>query len=292
MSELGLDARFLRKIERLAVVAKSVQRGLAPGGRRAHRAGAGLELVDHREYVPGDDLRRVDWNAFGRLERPLTRLYQADEDLPLHLLVDTSASMAVGPPSKLRLACQTAAALAYVGLAALDEVAVHPLTDTLGESLGPTRGKGQIHSILRGLARLHPAGRTDLKASIEAFLARQRRSGVVVVLSDFLVSTYAEAIDRLRYARFRPVLVQIISPEEEDPPLERDVIIVDAETGLEQELTVTPAVRNAYDQRLRAHKSQFLAFCRSRALPCFQVSSALPFESLVLRMFRARGLLA
>jgi uncharacterized protein (DUF58 family) len=291
--DLGLDERFLRKIERLAVVAKSVQRGLPPGARRARRAGAGLELADHREYTPGDDLRRLDWNVFGRLERPLIRLYEEDEDLPLHLLVDTSASMATGHPSKLRLACQTAAALAYVGLAGLDQVAVHCLTDSLGEGLGPLRGKGQVHAILRALGGVRAVGLTDLRACVQGFLARRRRRGVVVLLSDFLVpGGYAEAVDRLRYARFQPILVQITAPEEERPELKSEVLLVDAETGLEQELTITAAVRAAYERRLRAQKADLLAYCRRRALPCFQVSSATPFESLVLTMFRTRGLLA
>jgi uncharacterized protein (DUF58 family) len=290
---VAFDEIFLRKLERLIVVSKSVMRGQTRGERTVRRTGTGLEFADHRDYVPGDDLRRLDWNLYGRLERPLVRLYDEDEDLPFYLLVDTSASMATGTPPKLRLALEAAAALAYVGLAALDRVALHPLTDALGEGLGPLRGKSQAHAVLAHLAALRPGGRTDLGAAVARFLGRHRRRGVVVLLSDFFDPRgYEEAVDRLRYGRFEPVLVQITAPEEEAPRLRSDVVLVDAETGLERELTVTPAVRAAYERNLRAHKEGLDRFCRRRAIPCFQVLSSLPFETLVLRIFRSRGVLA
>jgi uncharacterized protein (DUF58 family) len=286
------DEVFLRKLERLAIVSKRVARGLAHGERRTRRSGAGLEFADHRAYTPGDDLRRLDWNLFGRLERPLLRLFDEDEELPLHLLVDTSASMGFGTPTKLRLAVEIAAALAYVGLANLERVAVHALAETLGDGLGPQRGKAQVQPVFAFLAALSAHARTNLRAAIDRFVARHSRRGIAVLLSDcFDPAGSEEAIDRLRASRFLPVIVQITAPEEHAPALDQDVLVVDAETGVERPLTVTPAVRAAYQQRFAERQTTLARACRRHGVPCFQTRSDQAFEDIVLRLFREGGLL-
>jgi uncharacterized protein (DUF58 family) len=291
-AEARFDEAFLRKLERLSVVAKRVLAGGARGERRTRRTGTGLEFADHRDYVPGDDLRRLDWNLYGRLERPLVRLYDEDEDLSLHLLLDASASMGLGAPPKLALALETGAALAYVGLANLDRVSVHPVRDGLAGGVGPLRGKGQVHAVLGALRAVEAAGRTDLRLAVTQFLARQPRRGVCVLISDFFDPHGAEqALDRLRYGRFDPVVVQIVAPEEARPQLRSDVVVVDVETGEERELTVTPAVQREYVRRFEARQRALDRFCRERAIPCFQVQSTASFEDLVLRLFRVGGLL-
>ncbi len=283
---------FLRKLERLSVVAKRVMSTRAQGERHTRRAGSGIEFTDHRSYVPGDDLRRLDWNLYGRMERLLVRMFDEDEDLPVYLLVDASASMAAGAPSKFRLAAQTAAALAYVAWSNLDRVALYPVTQALGGGIGPVRGKAQIHPVLSLLGALRPEGRTDLRAATTQFLARHRRRGVTVILSDFYDPVgYEEAIDRLRYSRFEPVVVQIHAPEEAEPELRGDLVLVDMETGAERELTVTPAVRDDYRRRFDARLATTARFCRQRAIPYFSVRSDHSFEDLVLRLFRAGGVL-
>jgi uncharacterized protein (DUF58 family) len=286
------DQAFLRKLERLAIVSKRVARGFAPGERPTRRSGAGLEFADHRAYAPGDDLRRLDWNLYGRLERPLLRLFDEDEELPLHLLVDTSASMGFGAPTKLRLAVEIAAALAYVGLANLERVAVHALAETLGDGLGPQRGRAQVQPVFAFLAALSARGRTNLRAAIDRFVPRYRRRGIAVLLSDFFDPAGSEeAIDRLRASRFLPVVVQITAPEEHAPALDQDVLVIDAETGLEQALTITPAVRAAYQQRFGERQIALARACRQHGVPCFQVRSDQAFEEVVLRLFREGGLL-
>jgi uncharacterized protein (DUF58 family) len=286
------DEAFVRKLERLALVSKRVARGLAHGERRTRRSGAGLEFADHRAYTPGDDLRRLDWNLYGRLERPLVRLFEEDEELPLHLLVDTSASMGFGAPTKLRLAIEIAAALAYVGLANLERVAVHALDRTLGESLGLQRGKAHVQPVFAFLTALRARGRTDLRAAIDRFVTRHGRRGIAVLLSDcFDPAGSEQAIDRLRASRFLPVIVQITAPEEHAPELDQDVLVVDAETELERTLTVTPAVRAAYQQRFAERQAALARACRRQGVPCFQPRSDQPFEEVVLRLFREGGLL-
>lgn len=287
------DDAFLRKLERLAIVAKRIAAVHGRGERHTRRAGAGIEFADHRDYVPGDDLRHLDWNLYGRMERPLVRMFDEDEDLPIYTVVDNSASMGLGTPPKLRLAVEVTAALAYVALSNLDRIALYPVADTLGAGIGPVRGKGQIHGLLRLLQGLSPVGGTNLAAALTGLVERHRRRGLVVVVSDFYdPQGFAAALDRLRYARFEPVAVQITTAEEASPDLRGELTLVDAETGDERVVTVTSAVLAAYRARHRERLELLSRFCRERAIPCFQITSDYPFEELALDLFRSGGILA
>jgi uncharacterized protein (DUF58 family) len=274
------------------VVAKRTASRGARGERKTRRVGTGMEFADHRDYVPGDDLRHLDWNLYGRLERPLVRLFDEDEDLPVYLLVDTSASMTAGTPPKLGLALDTTAALAYVALGNLDRVAVYPMAAGLDAGLGVLRGKGQIHAILGLLEGARAEGATDLRAAVTDLLRRHQRRGVVVLVSDFYdPAGPTEALERLRHGRFEPVVVQITAPDEAAPTLRGEITLVDAETGEERAVTVTPAMAAAYRERFAARLLTLRRFCRERGIACVQVPSDHSFEDLVLRVLRTAGIL-
>jgi uncharacterized protein (DUF58 family) len=183
------DERFLRRLESLVLTIRRSARmsGLLRANRASKRVGAGLEFADHRDYAAGDDLRYLDWNLYGRLERLALRLFQEEEDLLVEVLVDASASMGVGDPPKLDLALQIGAALGYVGLANLDRVALSPLGAEDAPLLPPARGKSSILPILRFLEGVQANGRVGLAAAVRTFLARRRRRrrGRRLVLSDF-----------------------------------------------------------------------------------------------------------
>ncbi len=287
------DERFLRKLEYLYVVSKKIFAGQNRAERRTRQVGSGIEFADHRDYVAGDDLRTIDWSVYGRMERLLVRLFEEDEDLSIYVLIDASASMALGAPSKLDLAMRAGAALAYVGLANLDRVAVYPIGEGLGEGLPPARGKGRILPLLSWMGGVEANGRTSLAKAAAAFVHRHRRRGIVIVISDFYdPAGYAEALDLLRYNRFEPTVIQVTGADDARPPLRGDVTIVDVETGDEREVTVSSAVLDAYARRHSALLRDLARFCRERSIPCFQTTSDVAFDDLVLRAFRGSGLLA
>ena len=290
------DDRFLRKLESLALTIRRTTAGRSHGMRRSRRVGAGLEFADHRDYVPGDDLRYLDWNLYGRLERRALRLYEEDEDLSIDLLIDASASMGMGRPPKLDLALQIGAALAYVGLSNLDRVAVTALgADAAGPP--PARGKARILPILRYLDAVRPPRRTarpSLAATVRDFLSRRRgrRRGLVALVSDFYDPAGARAaLELVRRNRLEAIAVQISAPEELVPQLRGDLQLCDAETGEVRDLTISPRALADYAQRHAALLRELGGYCRERAIPCFTVSSEQPFDAVVLRMFRTGGLL-
>ena len=132
------DSEFLRKLERLELLARKMFRGQLRGEHSTSRRGRGLEFSDFRRYRAGDDLRHIDWNIFSRLERLFLKLYAAEEDMSLHLLLDTSASMGFGDPSKFDSARRLAASLAYIGLNNMDRVAVAAVADFTGAMRSPS----------------------------------------------------------------------------------------------------------------------------------------------------------
>jgi len=210
------------------------------------------------------------------------------------VLVDASASMGFGSPAKLDLALQIGAALAYVGLANLDRVALSPLGDEDAPVLPPARGKGAILPILRFLEGVHAGGRVGLAAAVRAFLSRRRRRrrGLAIVISDFYdPAGHRAALDLLRHHRLEVVAIQVSAPQELAPDVFGDIELRDIETGESRELTVSPSVVAAYRRRHQTLLRELEGYCRERAIPCFTVVSDQAFDAAVLRMFRAGGLL-
>ena len=290
--QVTFDGNFLRRLEQLARVARRTGRG-ARGEHQSRHRGSGLELADHRPYAAGDDPRRMDWNAFARLERPLVRLYHAEQNLRTYLLVDVSASMQIGAPSKLDQAVRVAAALAYLGVSALDPVIIHPFAGELQPAIQAVGGDRQIPLLFDQLGRLAAQGATDIDAAAVAFLARQQQRGVVVVLSDFLGGTGCErALLRLRHARHATTAVQITAADDRRAPAVpgEEILARDVETGATRAITVTPALLASYEQQVAGRLEALGQFCRGRGITYVGASAEQTFDSVVLRLLRAGGL--
>lgn len=308
------DDAFLKRLEYLDLVAKKVQSTHERGERRSKKLGAGLEFADHRRYTPGDDFKHVDWNVYARLGKLLLRQYEEEEDLFVYLLVDASASMAVGrdaPPSaagpstatgggrpispaltKLDQARRLAAALAYIALANLDRASLVTFSDKLGQRLLPARGKAQIFRIFDFLKKTQPGGRTTFHDAMRGFVHETKRRGLVVVLSDFYAQDgWKDGLDYLRYNRFEPVVVQLVDERELSPNLRGDILLVDVETQAEKEITLTPRLIDKYRAAHAAFCHELEAYAKSHQLPYFNASVQTPFDEVVVSMLRKGGLL-
>ena len=291
VSEL-FDDDFQRKLDYLALVSRRVFAGQMRAERRTKKTGAGVEFADHREYSSGDDLRYLDWHAYGRLDRLLLRLFEEQEDLSIYFLLDTSASMGFGHGAKLDYARRVCAALAYVGLSNLDRVSIVTGSDELGAELEPTRNKKRIFRILRFLRGVEPDGETNLEQVARRFVARHKRRGLVVVLSDLYDPKGFEAgLNVLRYHKFEPLVIHVVNPADAQPALRGDLRLVDCETGVEREVTVDDAMLARFAQAHRDFVHAARRFCKRRQIPYVEASVTVPFEDLVLTVFRRGGFL-
>ena len=290
------DEAFQRQLESLALAARKLVQGRDRAERRTRRAGHGIELADYRSYSPGDDYRHIDWNAYARTERLLLRLFEQEEDLGVSLLLDCSASMGAGAASgalsKLARGKQLTAALAYVALSGLDRVSIHALgVDELAR-MPAARGKAQIFTALEFLRRLKPEGPTDLGSAVAKFIARQKRRGLVVLISDLYDPRGVErAISALRYARFELHVIHVLDGAEAEPALRGDVELIDAETGLTRTVTITPALLARYRAAFVAHRTRIEGFCREKHVPLHTVTTGEALDTATLRVLRRGGLL-
>lgn len=286
------DDQFQRKLEMLAVVSRRVFAGRMRAERRTKKRGSGVEFADHRNYVPGDDFRYVDWNIYQRFGRLLVRLYEEEEDLSIYFIVDCSRSMGFGKGEKFDQARRLAAALAYVALANLDRVTVVAVSDGVDERLPPTRGKARIFKVFAFLRALRAEGTTDLGQALRTFVSQHKRRGLAVLISDFYDPAGFEAgINVLRFNKFEPYVLHIVDKEEAKSGLKGDLRIYDCETGEEQELTVTDAMLGRMRRALGEYRSRIERFCTNRQVAYFAADVSTPFDELVLRVFRRGGFL-
>jgi uncharacterized protein (DUF58 family) len=293
---MDFDESFLKKLEYLYVVAKKVFVGRIRAERRSRKTGSGVEFADHRNYAAGDDLRYLDWSVYGRLDKLLLRMFEEEEDLHIYVLIDASASMRAN--GKLDYAERISAALAYIGLAKLDRVSIVPFGggaggDAARARLPPSRGKAQIFKVFQFLSALEPKGATELSRAREAFVHQTKRRGLCIVVSDFYdPAGYEEGLNLLRYHRFEPTVVQVWSAAEARPALRGDLELVDVESGETREVTVTERQLAAFARAHADYCETLERFCAGRGLPYYRADVAVPFEDLVLRMFREGGFLS
>ncbi len=297
------DSAFLAKLEQLHLLSRKIFRGQQHAERRSRQTGSSLEFADFRNYSPGDDLRTVDWNVFGRLNRLFVKLFEAEQDLHVSILIDCSASMRWLPEAqsgergrltKFDHARRIAAALSYVALANLDRVNLFPFAGELGADPGFVRGKQQFHSILDFLRRLSDfPGATDatrMRASFRTFAHRMKRRGLVFVLSDLFDPDAGDALAYLRQQHFEVSALQVLDAAELDPTLaggvEGDLQLVDAESRETYDVMADKTLLDAYRAELAGFVAGVEQNCRRRAIGFIQTTTAVPFEDLVLRVLR------
>jgi uncharacterized protein (DUF58 family) len=288
---------LLRKLERLRIVGQHsvTQR---PGNTAMARAtqASGLELASHKAYTPGDDLRHLDWNAYGRLDQRVIKTFRAEREAPVHLFIDASASMGVpAADGKLPFAVGLAAGLAYVALRQGNPVRAIMLGDGTGSRLSPLlRHEQRLPDLLHFLSSSAAGGATRLGEGIEAYLRSIHLPGTAIVLSDFLVepAVYESALDRLAARGYHVVALRVIGPHERDPrSLPRQVRLRDAETTVERLVDLTPAHRARYAHAVEEHLAQLTGWCAARAIACTAADTGAGIETCLLADLPRAGLL-
>jgi uncharacterized protein (DUF58 family) len=278
---------FLAQLERLSLASRRVFRGRVKGERRSPRKGQSVEFSDYRAYGVGDDLRYVDWNIYGRLGRLHVKLFVDEEDLCLHLLLDASASMNFGRPTKLDYGVRLAAALGFVGLANLERVGVGVLREQVVEGWPPTRGRNQFMALVDFLSRVEARGGTGLGTGLGSYAMRGREPGLAVVMSDLLdPGGYESGLRALLERRFDVHVVHLLDPAEMNPEFAGDLRLIDSETGEVRELSVDGDAIRAYRERLHAFLEGVETFCRAQEIGYHRVITDTPVESFVLSQLK------
>src|SRR5450432_1892905 len=293
-----LDPAFVRELEALRRRLQVMVQSGASGERAARRRGGSAEFQEHRPYAPGDDLRRVDWSAFARTGEPVLKLFRAEEDTVLRLLVDASASLAFGAPGKLEVARRVAAAIGYLGLANGQRVQVLVARERAGQSAGrglervgvPRRGRDALAALLRDLSEPLASGSADLARALDSTLQQTARPGLLVVLSDFFdPGPVTQALTRACAAGNQVALVQVLAREEVQPAYDGDFSLVDAETNAALELSMDATAIDAYVTRLAGLIEELRSWARKHRASYVRITNDEPLEGVV-RRFVARAI--
>jgi uncharacterized protein (DUF58 family) len=291
-----LDSRLMAKLDAIDVVSRKIFSGKLQGERRSRRRGQSVEFADFRPYVHGDDLRFVDWNIFGRLDRLFLKMFLEEEDLSLVLAVDASASMRAGDPDTFDYARRVAMALAYVGLVNQHRVSLVGFSDGRIERASNLRGRRKSSDVAQWLLRLEPEGRSGFEEAMRLVGTSRSGRGVMVLLSDFLFPEgYEKGLSMVAGRGFDLFALQLLAPQIVDPAREGgvagDLLLVDSETATETEVTVTPELLRSYRDRLDRLCGSLRAYCARRDITHMVVETSTPVETLMLEYLRRRGLL-
>jgi uncharacterized protein (DUF58 family) len=299
-----LAESILRSLSGLQFVSPHRHTGTVIGERRSPRRGRSVEFADYRDYTPGDDPRRVDWNIYARLERPYIKLYEDEEDLTVHLLLDASPSMQwreedTPVSTKWERACQLALALSYIALSSGDRLVVETSSRA---RLGPKRGVAATSNVIEFIEHealppevsngqapdpKHPA--VHLNAWWKRY-ALDVRPGLCVIISDFFdAEGYAEGLNALGSARLDLYLLHTLSPEELDPEFAGDLRLRDIETSATQDVSLDDAALIQYRQRLQQWTGSIADFCRRRGGKYHLTNTAESVEQITLRDLRREG---
>ncbi|GEP42859.1 DUF58 domain-containing protein [Brevifollis gellanilyticus] len=289
------DAAFLDRLRSLALRLRKRRALSRRGSQSTPSTGFTREFKDYRHYTPREDYRAIDWRLYARLDKLFVRLYEETQELNLHLLVDTSGSMAEPYSTKRTQALRFAVALAYLGLAGQQRVSLYSMSDTIRQELPPLRGQGNIEKIIQTASRLKFGGFTDLQRSFAEFHPTRQRYGVIFVISDFFgrdVSTAAESIKRAAAWPGECHFLQILHPEERVPTLEGEVELDEVETGERRRFWLTRRDVQRYTDTFDAFCDELSRECAAHRIDFMQCGAEEPFEQRFLDLLNRGSALA
>ncbi|MDO5377179.1 MAG: DUF58 domain-containing protein [Clostridia bacterium] len=282
-----IDGAFLASLETLALYVKTAMSGRLGGMHRSRASGSSTEFLDYREYVPGDDLRRIDWNLVARLDKHYVKQFVAERQYKTHIYLDLSASISADE-NKARMALRLAAACGFLSVQGLDRAGYRLLTGAQCRDLcGTLCGRESFYRAARLLESLSFSGETDLGAALMADPDPGFDDGLSVIISDFFTdSDWRSAVDRLLSRRREVVLIALTSPEETEPQYAGPLSLTDMETpgahaGLR--LNVDRDALWAYRQAVAAFRQELSAFCASRGIALVEARSDEPIERIILQ---------
>jgi len=275
-----------RRLERLVLASRAAAASPLPGRRVGAHRGYSVEFHDYRPYEPGDDPRDIDWTLYGRLDRLFLRLFRAESELTVHVLVDASASMGTGRDSKLAFASKVAAALAYVVAANQERVGLAVFAGDLRQVIAPGRGRVHAGRIVRALGALEAGGASDFNRSLRQYANLPNHRGLAIVITDaFAPAGIEEGLAYLVYRGFEVMLLHVLADEELAPVLHEPVELVDVESG-GAPIAADAATVAAYRKELDAFIRGLEGFCAPRRILYLRASSSSTFDEFAAQAMR------
>jgi uncharacterized protein (DUF58 family) len=291
-SESPLDPTALARFGRLELIARLVVEGVMSGLHRSPFKGFSVEFAEHRQYGPGDEIRHIDWRAFGKTDRYFVKEYEEETNLKAYLVVDSSGSMRYGgrTVSKFEHARRLAAALAYLMISQRDAVGLVTFDSSVRAMIPPRSAPGHFSVVCKALEDTPIGGEAPLSKILHALAERIRRRGLVIILSDGFdqIDDLTSALRHLRHRRHEVLFFHTLAPEEEEFPFRRPARFRNLERA-EHQLRVDPlALRGAYLERFTAFCKALKEQVQAMEADYHKASTAEPIERTLLDYLSSR----
>jgi uncharacterized protein (DUF58 family) len=288
-----LDPSALARFGRLELLARLVVEGVMSGLHKSPFKGFSVEFAEHRQYGPGDEIRHIDWRAFGKTDRYFVKEYEEETNLRAYLVVDTSGSMGYAGKtgSKLEYARQLAAAMAYLMISQRDAVGLVTFDEALRAMIPPRTAPGHFSVVCKALEEAAVGGETPLSGILHTLAERIRRRGFVVVISDGFdrLEDLTNALKHLRHRKHEVLFLQVLAPEEEEFPFRRPARFRNLEDA-GHSLRIDPAaLRRMYLEKFRAHCEGLKEQLRGMNADYHRASTALPIDRTLLDYLATRA---
>lgn len=287
-----LNDDMLHKLDALRLAMQSYVRGGAGGVRKSRALGDSAEFSDFREYAPGDDLRRIDWNAYARFDRLFLKLFMEEQEMHVTIILDASASMGYGEPAKWAFAVDTALMLSYLAVSGGDRVSLAVLN---GEKLRRSPMYAGRHGYMQAssfLKDIKPAGATNLTNAVTRIPLSSGR-GMCVLISDLFSEDGSEgALNSLQYRKQQAVLVQVLAKEEMEPELFGSLHLIDSEGGPNMDVTVNGELLRRYHKNLESFIGGTRLYCHRHGIPYVLMRSDMDLKHDALGHFMRSGIIA
>jgi uncharacterized protein (DUF58 family) len=281
----------VRQMAGMQLIARTVVEGFVTGLHRSPHHGFSTEFSDHRQYVPGDELRHLDWLALARTDRYFVKRYEQETNLRCYVLLDCSASMAYGSGgiSKFEYGCYLAATLAYLMVRQQDSVGLVLFDEAIRRNLPPRSTATHLNTLLEELERTTPGRQTGVSRTIHDVAGSIRRRALVVLISD-LYDDPAEvrrALQHFRHRRHEVIVFHVLDPFELDFPFTKLVGFEDMETG--EQIQIDPKqVRQTYQEEIGAFLADLRRTCSESRIEYVLADTRTPFERMLVKYLSRR----
>lgn len=287
MEEKLFDGDFFRSLKRIRLWSESRLNGGRGGSRKSTAKGSSVEFSDFREYMPGDDIRRIDWNAYGRSEKLFIKLFMQEQEGMYTVILDTSRSMREQAAGKYKLAARLAGMFGYLALQSQDRVRLVTMQDGNAHVEKSLTGMQSCSLFLEQISRRSFDGMTNLWESVRHISFP--RKGTVILLSDFMdkgadsehIEQIYQALRYLRYCKQDVLLLQIFDEEEYHPDIQGTVRLVDCETKQEMTVTMTTWLRQQYDQQVANFQRELESACKKYQAHFMQIHTGMSLEQII-----------
>jgi len=287
-----LDPEIVSKLKGMEMRARMVVEGFITGLHKSPYHGFSVEFAEHRQYMPGDSIRDIDWKVYAKSDRYFIKQYEEETNLKAYLLLDCSASMAYSSGdriTKLDYAGLVCGALSYMMLRQRDAVGLVTFDEKMRKYIPPRSKSGHMHILLNEIANQKPSETTNVGSTLHEMAERIKRRGLVVILSDLLddAENIISGLKHFRYNRHEVIVFHILDPRERDFAFPREAVFKDMETG--EEMTTLPyQIKKDFALQVQAFSDEIAKACRQSNIDYYPIDTSMPFDKALYAFLAKR----